>query len=68
MGRDRDGEEFFDAVGKRRTAKECGCKSDKLEKAANRKVSLASEQTARHGSGQSVEQSADEHFVRLNRE
>ena len=55
MGSDRGGEEFFDAIGKRRTAKECSCGSDGHENAVFREESLAPQQTGRRGSGRSFE-------------
>lgn len=52
MGSDRDGDEFFDAVGKRRTAKECRYEGDGHENAPDRERSEAAEQSSQHGSGQ----------------
>jgi len=62
MGSDRDGEAFFDAVGKRRTAKECCYGSDERENALTRERSVASEQSARRGSDQGFEQNLDREF------
>ena len=62
MGPDRDIEELIDAVGKKKTARECNYDSDNLENAVIRKKSAASEQTERRGKGHNSGPDVDSDF------
>ncbi len=59
MGSDRDGKEFFDAAGKRRTARECSYRSDEHDYAAIGERFAAQERTAQRGSGLGFERGFD---------
>ena len=62
MGPDQDSEELIDAVGKKRTARECQCGGDNDEQAVIRKRSAVSEQTERRGKDHSAEPDFDRDF------
>jgi hypothetical protein len=64
VGPDRDSEELIDAVGKKKTARECSYDSDYRENAVSGKRPAASEQSGHRGEnhvpGQGVDRDFDE--------
>ena len=62
MGPDRDSSELIDAVGKKRTAKECNYGGGYLENPGIRMRSSATEQSERRGDGDTWGQESGREF------